>query len=32
MYLKELAPSPSDNGQIVLNKGFKADKEGYAEL
>ena len=32
MYLREAGPSPVDNGQIVLNKGFRADREGYEEL
>lgn len=32
MYLKEPGPSAANNGQIVLNKGFKADKEGYKDL
>jgi hypothetical protein len=32
MYLKEPGPSAADNGQIVLNKGFKSKKEGYADL
>jgi len=32
MYLKDAAPSAADNGQIVLNKGFKDDKEGFADL
>ncbi len=32
MYLKESGPSAADNGQIIINKGFKADKEGYADF
>ena len=31
-YLREAGPSPVDNGQLVLNKGFRADREGYEEL
>ena len=25
-------PAAADNGQIVINKGFKVQEEGYAEL
>lgn len=32
MYLKEEGPSDVNNGQIVLNKGFISEKEGYADL
>lgn len=32
MYLKEAGPSAADNGHIVLNKGFKANKEGYKNI
>ena len=32
MYLREQGPGAADNGQIVINKGFRADKEEYADL
>ena len=32
MYLKEAGPSAADNGHIVLNKGYKTNKEGYKDI
>lgn len=28
----ETGPSPSDNGQIVINKGYRLEKEGMQPL
>lgn len=31
-YLREAGPSAADNGHIIINKGFKTNKEGYMDI